>query len=46
MENVYNGCEGKYIDTGESYPSTICYAGEHECWAAEARFGGIVIQAK
>ena len=40
------GCEGKYIDTGEPYTSTVCYAGGHECWAGEARFGGIVIQAK
>jgi len=40
------GCEGKYIDTGDPYPSTICYAGGQECWADEARFGGIIIQAK
>ena len=40
------GCEEKYIDTEETYPSTVCYAGVYECWAEEARFGGIVIQAK
>ena len=46
IDPMGHGCGGKYADTGELYPSAICYADGHECWADEARFGGIVIQAK
>jgi predicted RNA-binding Zn-ribbon protein involved in translation (DUF1610 family) len=40
------GCEGIYVDTQEEYPSNTCYIDGHECIAAEARFGGIVIEMK
>lgn len=30
--------------TQEKYPSHICYIEGIQCWADEARFGGIVIQ--
>lgn len=33
-----------YIDTGEKYESHTCYIEGIECYADEARFGGIVIQ--
>ena len=38
------GCEGFYVDTQEKYPSNICYIDGKACIAAEARFGGIVIE--
>lgn len=31
-------------DTKQEYPSHICYIEGKQCWADEARFGGIVIQ--
>jgi hypothetical protein len=47
--NFYNvsmsgGFEAIVADTKEEYPSHICYIEGVECWADEARFGGIVIQ--
>lgn len=38
------GFEAIVADTKEEYPSHICYIEGVECWADEARFGGIVIQ--
>ena len=38
------GFTAKYIDTGESYNSHICFIEGTECYADEARFGGIVVQ--
>jgi hypothetical protein len=40
------GCIGKYVDSGEEYNSNICYIKGKECFAEEAKFGGIVIQTK
>jgi hypothetical protein len=34
----------RYADTGEDYPGRECYVKGVRCRAAEARFGGIVIQ--
>ena len=31
-------------DTKAEHPSHICYIEGVECWADEARFGGIVVQ--
>lgn len=52
--NFYNshfggyGCQGYYVETEpkEKYDSNICYIGDEEYYAEEARFGGIVIQKK
>lgn len=38
------GFEAKYQDTGEKYESHSCYINGIECYADEARFGGIVIE--
>jgi len=40
------GCEGKYVNSDEKYENSICYIGDKEFYAMEARFGGIVIQLK
>lgn len=40
------GFAAQVIDTEEEYLEHICYIDDIECWAEEARFGGIVIQAK
>ena len=39
------GFEAWYTDTKEPYESHLCYVRGCRCWAGEARFGGIVIQA-
>ena len=41
-------CQGYYVGTHqkEKYDSTICYIGEKEFEAYEAKFGGIVIELK
>ncbi|ANV89057.1 hypothetical protein [Picosynechococcus sp. PCC 7117] len=39
------GFRATYTDAKTEYPSHICYVDGIECWADEARFGGIVIQA-
>jgi len=49
--NFYNtsiggGFEAIYIDTKEIYDSHICFVDNIECYADEARFGGIVIETK
>lgn len=38
------GYSAKYIDTDESYDSHTCYIVGVECYADEAKFGGIVVQ--
>ena len=47
--NFYNvsmsgGFEAIVADTKAEHPSHICYIEGVECWADEARFGGIVVQ--
>jgi len=42
--SISGGFESTVTDTKEKYPSHICYIEGVECWADEARFGGIVIQ--
>jgi len=39
-----HGFAAKYADTGEEYDSRVCYIDGVECRAAEARFGGIVVE--
>lgn len=41
---VFGGIVAHYADTGEEYPSDICFIDGIPCRAEEARFGGIVIQ--
>lgn len=36
---------GRYAASGEPYISYDCVIDGVECWAEEARFGGIVVQA-
>lgn len=43
-ESFSGGFIAKYLDTGEERDSHICYVDGVQCWADEARFGGIVIQ--
>ena len=43
-EGFSGGFVAQYSDTGERYPSHICTIDGIECYANEARFGGIVIQ--
>ncbi|MFP4341650.1 MAG: hypothetical protein ACLFQO_14480 [Cyclobacteriaceae bacterium] len=38
------GFTASYTDTGEKYNSHTCYIDGIECYADEARFGGVVIQ--
>jgi len=40
------GCQGFYPDTGDIYPADDCFIDGIPCLAAEARFGGIVVQVK
>jgi hypothetical protein len=35
----------RYVETGEDYMGADCTIDGVECWAEEARFGGIVVQA-
>jgi hypothetical protein len=41
---ISGGFEALYLDTNEVYDSHICYIDGIECYADEARFGGIVIE--
>lgn len=36
---------GRYTETGEPYLPCDCLIDGVDCWAEEARFGGIVVQA-
>jgi len=40
------GFGARYKDTKEKYDSHLCYINGIECWADEARFGGIVVEIK
>ncbi len=40
------GFEARYRDTDELRTGNICFIDGVECWADEARFGGIVIQPR
>ena len=42
--DMSGGCQGVFADTGEPYLSSLCFAGAMQCWADEARFGGIVVR--
>lgn len=44
--SISGGFAAYYADTKESYDSHVCFIENVECWADEARFGGIVIQTK
>lgn len=44
--SIGGGFEAIYIDTKEIYNSHICYVDNIECYADEARFGGIVLEKK
>jgi len=45
-KDISGGYMAEYADTNEPYDSHICFIRGHRCWADEARFGGIVIQAE
>lgn len=42
--SISGGFRAMVADTKQEYPSHICYIEGKQCWADEARFGGIVIQ--
>ncbi len=42
--SMSGGFEAVIADTGEICPSHVCVINGVECWANEARFGGIVIE--
>ena len=44
-EGISGGYVAIYGDTGEPYDSHVCFVQGVTCWADEARFGGIVIEA-
>lgn len=44
-ERFSGGYSACFADTGESYESHVCFVKGIVCWADEARFGGIVIEA-
>jgi ADP-ribosylglycohydrolase len=44
--DISGGYRAEYADTQEPYASHECFVRSVRCWADEARFGGIVIQAK
>ncbi len=41
---ISGGFEARYVDSGKTRKSHVCYVNGVKCWADEARFGGIVIQ--
>lgn len=43
--HLMGGFESRFSDTGENYKEHECWVDGVKCWADEARFGGIVIQA-
>jgi hypothetical protein len=42
--SMSGGFDAVFADTNERHPSHVCFIDGVECWADEARFGGIVIQ--
>ena len=45
-EGLSGGFLARYADTGEPVNSHLCFVNGIQCWADEARFGGIVVQPK
>jgi hypothetical protein len=45
-EGIDGGYAARYADTGDPYESHECFVKDIACWATEARFGGIVIEAR
>lgn len=43
-EDMSGGLRAIFRESGQPYPSKVCYVGGVRCLAEEARFGGIVIQ--
>ncbi len=43
-EGLSGGFVAKYADSGEPRNSHVCFVNGVQCWADEARFGGIVVQ--
>lgn len=43
--DLSGGFEAVYADTGKKYQSHECFVKGMRCWADEARFGGVVIEA-
>jgi hypothetical protein len=43
--SLSGGFGAEYADSGEPYDGSTCYIDGVKCFADEARFGGIVIQA-
>jgi hypothetical protein len=44
-EGMEGGFVAGYSDTDEGYKSHVCFVKGVPCWADEARFGGIVVEA-
>ena len=44
--SLSGGFQAIYDDTNAIYDSNVCFINQIECWADEARFGGIVIEMK
>jgi hypothetical protein len=44
-EDIFGGCEGQFVDTGETYGLDDCFIKGIKCRASEAHMGGIVIEA-
>jgi len=42
--DLSGGYEARFVDTQEKYDSHTCFINGIECYADEARFGGIVIE--
>lgn len=43
-KNLSGGFQAFYLDNGAEYKHQICYIDGKRCFAAEHRFGGIVIE--
>jgi hypothetical protein len=43
-KSIGGGFEAIYLDNNEVYDNHICYVNGIECYANEARFGGIVVE--
>ncbi len=42
--DIGGGFEAVYTNTGKVRKSHVCFVNGIQCWADEARFGGIVVQ--
>lgn len=45
VESLSDGFVARYADNAELRASHVCFIDGVECWADEARFGGIIIEA-